>query len=116
MRVLITGVTGFVGSHMVDYLAQSHPEVEVHGIRRWRSRTENIEHIQSGLELHECDIRDASSVQGVIEKVRPDRLFHLAAQSFVPASWTAPEETLTTNIIGNIVIHAVVGHRRDGDS
>ncbi len=110
MRVLITGVTGFVGSHMVDYLAQSHPEVEVHGIRRWRSRTENIEHIQSGLALHECDIRDASSVRDVIEKVRPDRLFHLAAQSFVPASWTAPEETLTTNIIGQLHIFEAVRH------
>lgn len=112
MRVLITGVTGFVGSHLVDYLALSHPEVEVHGIRRWRSRTENIEHIRSGLTLHECDIRDAGSVRDVIDTVRPDRLFHLAAQSYVPASWNAPEETLTTNVIGQL--HILEAVRRAG--
>ena len=112
MRVLITGVTGFVGSHMVDFLAQHHPQVEVHGILRWRSRTENIDHIQSGLALHECDIRDASSVRDVVEKVRPDRIFHLAAQSFVPASWSAPEETLSTNLMGQLHIFEAV--RRAG--
>ena len=112
MRVLITGVTGFVGSHLVDYLAASHPQVEVHGIRRWRSRTENIDHIHSGLHMHECEIRDATSVRDVLERVQPDRIFHLAAQSFVPTSWNAPEETLTTNIIGQLHIFEAV--RRTG--
>src|SRR5512140_802071 len=102
MRVLITGVTGFVGSHMVDYLAANHPQVEVHGLRRWRSRTENIDHVTSPLALHECDLRDAVSVETVLSEVRPDRIFHLAAQSYVPASWNSPEETLTTNIIGEM--------------
>ena len=112
MRVLITGVTGFVGSHMVDFLAKHHPAVEVHGVRRWRSRTENIEHITAGLAMHECDIRDASSVREVLEKVKPDRIFHLAAQSFVPTSWNAPEETLTTNLIGQL--HILEGVRKLG--
>ena len=65
---------------------------------------ENIEHIDSGINIIECDLRDASSVKSVLDIVRPDRIFHLAAQSFVPSSWTAPAESLTTNIIGQLNI------------
>jgi GDP-4-dehydro-6-deoxy-D-mannose reductase len=107
MKVLITGITGFVGSHLADFLLSKH-NVEVHGIERWRSKTENIEHIKSKLNLHECDIRDSSSVRKVIDEVRPDKIFHLAGQSFVPSSWSAPAETLTTNIIGELNIFEAV--------
>ncbi|MFQ5743521.1 MAG: GDP-mannose 4,6-dehydratase [Acidobacteriota bacterium] len=100
MRVLITGITGFAGSHLAEYaLAQG---VEVFGICRWRSRRENIEHLRGQISLHECDLRDASSVKKLIAEVRPERIFHLAAQSYVPTSWNAPAETLTTNIIGQL--------------
>lgn len=100
MRVLITGVTGFVGSHLAE-LALDHRS-EVHGIIRWRSRTENIRHLRDRLQLHECDLRDASSVKTLVADVLPDRIFHLAAQSYVPTSWNAPAETLTTNILGQL--------------
>lgn len=103
MRVLITGVTGFAGSHLAEFLL-TQPGVEIHGIERWRSKTENVSHIKDRLVMHECDLRDASSVRKVIETVRPDRIFHLAAQSFVPTSWRAPAETLMTNIIGQLNI------------
>ena len=103
MRVLITGVTGFAGSHLADFLL-SQGGIEIHGIERWRSKTDNIDHIKSKIKMHECDIRDASSVRKVIEVVKPERIFHLAAQSFVPASWSAPAESLTTNIIGQLNI------------
>jgi GDP-4-dehydro-6-deoxy-D-mannose reductase len=112
MRVLITGVTGFVGSHLVDFLAKTQPRAEVHGLRRWRSRTENIDHIKTGLSLHDCDIRDATSVLEVMAEVKPDLIFHLAAQSFVPASWNAPEETLSTNLLGQL--HLFEAMRRTG--
>ncbi len=98
MRALITGITGFAGSHLADYLLADHPDVEVFGTRRWRSRTENIEHLGDRVELVECDLNDASAVQTTLAEVRPDLIFHLAAQSFVPASWKAPAETLSTNI------------------
>lgn len=103
MKVLITGITGFVGSHMADFLL-SHGGVEIHGIERWRSITDNISHIKDKINIHECDIRDASSVRDVLAKVKPERIFHLAAQSFVPTSWNAPAETLNTNIIGELNI------------
>ena len=107
MKVLVTGVTGFAGSHLVDYLL-TLKNVEIHGILRWRSRTENIEHFRDKITLTECDLRDASSTRDVIEAVRPDRIFHLAAQSFVPTSWTAPTESLVTNIIGQLNIFEAV--------
>ena len=104
MKVLITGITGFAGSHLADYILKEHPEIEIHGIRRWRSRTENVEHIIDKIKIHECDLRDSSSVKSVIDHIRPDKIFHLAAQSFVPSSWTAPAESLTTNVIGQLNI------------
>lgn len=100
MRALITGVTGFAGSHLVDYILAEHPEVEVFGSHRWRSRTENIEHLGGRIKLLEADIRDYSSVHALLAEVRPDHIFHLAAQSYVPSSWRSPVETLTTNISG----------------
>jgi GDP-4-dehydro-6-deoxy-D-mannose reductase len=103
MKVLVTGITGFAGSHLVDYLL-TLPGVEVYGILRWRSRTENIEHFRDKVRLFECDLRDSSSVRDVMDQIRPERIFHLAAQSFVPTSWTAPTESLVTNIIGQLNI------------
>ncbi len=100
MRVLITGITGFAGSHLADYLLREQSDAEVFGVRRWRSRTENIAHIEGKLELLEGDMRDQASMLDVLERARPDFIFHLAAQSFVPTSWRAPAETLSTNVLG----------------
>ncbi|MDH3199053.1 MAG: GDP-mannose 4,6-dehydratase, partial [Candidatus Krumholzibacteria bacterium] len=113
MRVLITGITGFAGSHLADYCL-ARGDVEVHGTIRWRSRTENVDHLEGKIELHECDLRDATSAREVVDRVRPDYIFHLAAQSFVPTSWRAPTESLTTNVIGQLNIFEAV--RRTGHS
>jgi GDP-4-dehydro-6-deoxy-D-mannose reductase len=102
MKVLITGITGFAGSHLADYLLSEQPDAEVFGIYRWRSRQENITQLEGRVSLHECDIRDATACREVLEEIRPDRVFHLAAQSFVPTSWKAPQESLSTNILGQL--------------
>ena len=107
MKALITGITGFVGSHLAEYLLNMG-NVEVSGIERWRSKTENIDHIKNKIKFIECDLRDASSVEKAITTIKPDKIFHLAAQSFVPTSWHAPAETLTTNIIGQLNIFEAV--------
>lgn len=100
MRVLITGVTGMVGSHLADYILAHHPGVEIHGLVRWRSPLENIAHITRSLTLHLGDLTDLNSLIALMQKVRPDRVFHLAAQSYVVASFIAPANTLATNVIG----------------
>lgn len=101
MKILITGITGFAGSHLAEF-ALRQPGVEVIGTYRTRSRLENIQNIIGQVRLVECDLRDPFSVQALIADVLPERVFHLAAQSFVPISWTAPEETLVTNVLGQL--------------
>jgi GDP-4-dehydro-6-deoxy-D-mannose reductase len=98
MRALITGMTGFVGSHLADYLV-ARGDVEVYGTHRWRSRLDSVEHLRGRLSLVECDLADAGAVRRMLDAVRPDRVFHLAAQSYVPTSWAAPSETLKTNVV-----------------
>ena len=100
MRVLITGITGFVGSHMTEFALSKG--AEVFGSIRWRSKTENIDHLRSRIGLIECDLRDLSSVRNLLEASEPTHVVHLAAQSFVAASWKAPAETLSTNITAQV--------------
>lgn len=110
MRVLITGITGFAGSHLAEYILDRHPDVEVFGIVRWRSRMENISHIRDKIELCEADLKDMVSLQGCLAHIKPDRIFHLAAQSFVPTSWTCPSETFAINATGQInLFQALLG-------
>ncbi len=101
MRILITGITGFVGSHLAEY-ALARGDSEVFGTVRWRSRLENVEGFQKDITMVDCDLRDSSATRRCLQNIKPDYIFHLAAQSFVPTSWTAPEETLTTNIISEL--------------
>jgi len=100
MKALITGITGFAGSHLADYLID-HEGVEVHGIKRPRSRNEFIRY---DIHYHEGDITDFTSMATIIREIDPDYIFHLAARSFVPLSWAAPLATLETNIIGTLNI------------
>ena len=114
MRALITGITGFAGSHLADYLLAHQPQVQIFGTRRWRSPMDNIAHLtpELGKRIHliETDLRDYSSVRSCLEQARPDYIFHLAAQSFVPTSWSAPAETLNTNIVGQTNIFEAIRH------
>ncbi len=100
MRVLITGITGFAGSHLADFILAHDQNVEVHGTRRWRSKEDAADHLVGRVTFHECDITDAHNMYRVIENVKPDHIFHLAAQSYIPASWDSPAETFHTNIVG----------------
>ena len=100
MRILITGITGFVGSHLAEWALSRGADVA--GALRWRSNTEHIEHLRGNLDLIPCDLRDLSSVRGLVEHARPNYIVHLAAQSFVAASWQTPAETLTTNAISQM--------------
>ena len=108
MKILITGITGFAGSHLADYLLANHPEVEIYGIKRWRSKTENIEHIKDKVKYSDCDIKDAHNVYEVIDNIRPDKIFHLAGQSQVSLSFQMPEETLLHNIIPELNIFEAI--------
>ncbi len=98
-KSLITGVTGFAGSHMADLLLKEGHDV--YGISRWRSNKDNIAHLNGKLQILEADVLDSHSLDTIMLEVRPDYVFHLAAQSFVPASWTSPAVTLEINLVGS---------------
>jgi GDP-mannose 4,6-dehydratase len=102
VRVLITGITGFVGSHLADYLVAEHPDTELFGTKRWRSPRDNIRHLEGRIQLFDCDLRDLSSLIGMLSQVKPDVVFHLAAQSYVKTSYTAPVDTIETNVAGTV--------------
>ena len=107
-KVLITGISGFIGSHLADYILQNHPEVEVVGLLRWRSPKDNIMHILDKISLEYGDLLEYISLKKVIERTLPDVVFHLAAQSYVPFSFNAPIVTLQTNVIGTCNLLEVI--------
>jgi len=104
-KALITGITGMVGSHLADYLLEN-TDWEVHGSTRWRSPMDNITHLTERINnkdrifLHYADLNDESSLIKVMQDVKPDYIFHLAAQSYPKTSFDAPIDTLNTNILG----------------
>ena len=104
-RALITGITGMVGSHLLDYLIDN-TDWEIHGLIRWRSPLDNIgTHIKKietkdRIFLHYGDLNDSISLDTVVKNVVPDYCFHLAAQSFPKTSFEAPLDTYNTNING----------------
>ena len=105
MKAFITGITGMVGSHLAEFLLEE-TDWEIHGLIRWRSPLDNIESLVSRINekdrvfLHYGDLRDSQSLDLVVEKIRPDYTFHLAAQSYPKTSFDAPLDTYATNISG----------------
>ena len=109
MRILITGITGLIGSHLADFLLD-RPDIEVVGFKRWRSSDRNIRHLMGRVTFIEGDIEDPYAVASMIERARPDRIFHLAAQSYPAESWNAPATTLGANVLGTL--HVLESARR----
>ena len=100
MKVLITGITGFVGSHLAEYILKYRPEVQIVGLARWRSDKSNIRHLLNSLTLEYGDLTDAHSIKRIFARHLPKFVFHLAAQSYVDASFLYPAATLEANVVG----------------
>jgi GDP-4-dehydro-6-deoxy-D-mannose reductase len=122
------------GSHLADYLLE-RGDVEIFGSMRWRSRLDNLDgiaaagrlntmdglnivdaaalerHLRPGaVNLVECDLCDPTSTTQMIAAIRPEWVFHLAAQSFVPTSFHAPAHTIQTNVIGQLNLFEAIRH------
>jgi len=103
MNILITGGTGFVGSHMIDYILKYtiKPNQKIYCTRRWMEDTKNVDHINDDrLEFIDCDLLDAHSIRRAVEISKPSKVFHFAAQSFPEVSFKTPVITLQTNTVG----------------
>ena len=102
-RILITGITGFVGSHLADYALGRGEKFEIFGTRRWHlSRLGHIRHALDRITLVDCDLTDPISVREMIGEVRPDRIFHFAAESFVSPSWRHPHRYMSVNYTATV--------------
>lgn len=104
-RILVTGATGFVGSHMCDYLLKDKNN-ELFATKRWRSDLKNLSNSLKNKNFHleECELRDPFSVRQVLNKIEVDIVFHFAAQSFVGTSWGYPSVTINDNVAMQINI------------
>lgn len=94
MKSFISGIDGFIGSWLSRQLIDAGDEVT--GLSRFESGERN------GTTLYKADLTDAAEVMHIIKRVQPDRLFHLAAQSNIPASFQHPQETIDINVNGSL--------------
>ncbi len=106
MRFLITGVGGFAGSHLADYLlAKAGADAEV-----WGCDLTDVPRPYHPAQLKRlvCNLLDPEAVRALIERVRPDRIYHLAGQAFVGDSWANPWPTLETNLRSQVNLSEAV--------
>jgi GDPmannose 4,6-dehydratase len=118
--ILITGITGQVGSQLADYILDN-TDYDVVGMMRWQESLDNIYHLSDRINkkdrvsLFYADLNDAGSVRNMIDSVRPDYISHLAAQSYPKTSFDIPIETLQTNIIGTANLLEAIRQTSDYD-
>jgi GDPmannose 4,6-dehydratase len=100
MRALITGITGQDGSYLADLLLEKG--YEVYGmVRRSSTETfERIKHVRDRINFVQADLLDQLSIISIIDEIKPDEVYNLAAQSFVPTSWSQPMLTGEFNALG----------------
>lgn len=97
MAVLVTGMAGFVGSHLTEFLLEKKEKIV--GLY-WKTNLDNLKHIKKKLTLLECDVADFKSVHRIIKKIRPKEIYHLAAISSVGKSFSQPIFTFRINFGG----------------
>ncbi|MCJ7792076.1 MAG: GDP-mannose 4,6-dehydratase, partial [Dehalococcoidia bacterium] len=102
-NVFITGISGFVGSHLAKHLLNEG--ANVFGLVRRRADgtiPQNLKYlgIEKETRLLEGDVRDVSSIASALDISKPDIIFHFAAQSFIPRSFSCPGETMEINCLG----------------
>ena len=99
MHILITGACGMVGSHMID---RFHDEGGHTLVGTYYKPTTDLSDIAGKATLIECDVRYYKRVLEIVESVRPEKIFHLAAQSYPTVSWGRPQETMDVNVNGTV--------------
>jgi len=103
-RILITGVSGFTGSHLLDLLVSRKTTYELYGIVRERTSLDRIQHNIESVNLISCDLVNLGTVLNVIEQVKPDYIYHLAGESSVKLSWGGSLSMVNNNIIATLNI------------
>jgi len=114
MRILITGVTGFVGNHLVAELRAHDPDAEIWGLTWGDYDRKSLEKTAPGIRLVEGDLVDRKSVAPILDEAKPDLIYHLAAASSVARSWGSAAQSLEINAMGTAhLFDAVLGLELD---
>ena len=111
-RILITGITGFAGSHLADWLLTHEENVKLFGLKRVNSSMRNFHHCKELITWIDGDLCDQSSLISVIKISKPDEIYHLGALSWVTPSWEMPAIYMQTNAIGTIHLFEAMRNRR----
>jgi len=106
MKALITGISGFAGSHLAEFLIEKG--YEVFGTFYDKSTFSNLNGFVDKIKVYQCDIRNYNTLKNVIEDVKPDEIYHLAAISFVPTSLKEPKLTFDTNLYGTLNLYNII--------
>ncbi|MBI2547511.1 MAG: GDP-mannose 4,6-dehydratase [Candidatus Aenigmarchaeota archaeon] len=101
-RVLITGVTGFAGSWLAEKLLEIAEDIKIFGLKRENSSLEKISHIKDRITLSNADMLDKTSLVGILKKLEPNIIFHLAAQASVVKGYEIPFGTFESNFVGTM--------------
>ncbi len=89
------------GSHLVRYLLAQNG-CEIFGTCRWRSNKDNIREFEKSINLYECELKDPHAVTRAIKDIKPDRIYHFAAQTSVSSSWNSPQDTIINNVVSQL--------------
>ncbi|MCJ7790061.1 MAG: GDP-mannose 4,6-dehydratase [Candidatus Atribacteria bacterium] len=106
MKALITGISGFAGSHLTEFLLSKG--YKVCGTFFDKSTFSNLNGFIDKITLFQCDIRNYDNLKKIIGKVKPDEIYHLAAISFIPNSLNNPKLTFDTNLYGTLNLYQTV--------
>lgn len=106
MKALITGISGFAGSHLAEFLLNKG--YKVYGTFYDKNTFSNLNGFIDRIILYQCDIRNYDSLKIIIKKVHPDEIYHLAAISFVPTSLKDPKLTFDTNLYGTLNLYQAI--------
>ena len=103
-KILITGATGFVGSHLAEYLVDKYNDNEFYGTYLSDSSLKNLEAVRNHINLTKLDLSNEKEVFELIEKIKPSTIFHLAAMSSAADSFSSPAESIINNIHSQVNI------------
>ena len=105
MNCLITGCSGLLGPHLAEYLLSQDATV----FASYHSTPDGLRHLKGRVVLLPCDISQPDQLKAVLERARPERVFHLAAESHPAKSWQDPEGTFRVNLLGTLNLLNEIG-------
>src|SRR5262245_22992995 len=107
MRILITGITGFAGSHLAESLIGT---AEIHGINRNGAWPGDLRHLESTVKLHPCQLTQPHAIEAMLRRVEPDQIYHLAGYALVGESFRDADRAWADNLAATRSLYRAIQH------